>query len=287
MDGTRSVMPPLLKIRSERDRMSAIERRIADFVLDNAHLLRDYSSQQLANALGISQSSVVKFSQKLGFKGYPDLKYSIGESLARGGNDDARPAQDDGEDPHAALAGMLWHAKAQAEAATRSINPPERIDAIAAAIRGAGKVFVVGLGQDSIIARAFSLKLSLLGLVAVHHYDPVLMPVGTSSAKSGDVLLVFSEHGEQAALCHTARLFRERQGKVVSITRHTANPLRAHADHALLVSAHADRSHVELLLYQSALQHLLDLIFLLLCEDADHLRALAANFEDLQQVPGT
>ena len=76
-------MPPLLKIRSERDQMSAIERRIADFILENAHLLRDYSSQQLANALEISQSSVVKFSQKLGFKGYPDLKYSIGEAVAR------------------------------------------------------------------------------------------------------------------------------------------------------------------------------------------------------------
>lgn len=286
MDGTRVAMPPLMKIRSERDRMSAIERRIADFLLENAHLLRDYSSQQLANALGISQSSVVKFSQKLGFKGYPDLKYSIGESLARGGNDENVPARQSGEHPHTALAGSLWHAKAQAEQATRSINPPERIDAIAAAIRDAGKVFVVGLGQDSITARAFSLKLSLLGLVAVHHYDPALMPVGTSSAKAGDVLLVFSEHGEQAALCHTARLFRERGGKVVSITRHTANALRAHADHALLVSAHADRGHVELLLYQSALQHLLDLIFLLLCEDEDHLRALTANFEDLQQMSG-
>ncbi len=70
---TEKPMPPLVKIRSSRDQMSAIERRIADFILDNAHLLRDYSSQQLASALGVSQSSVVKFSQKLGFKGYPDL----------------------------------------------------------------------------------------------------------------------------------------------------------------------------------------------------------------------
>src|SRR5512134_3087156 len=79
----RDAMSSLLKIRSERDQMSAIERRIADFLLENAHLLRDYSSQQLADALRISQSSVVKFSQKLGFKGYPDLKYSIGEALGR------------------------------------------------------------------------------------------------------------------------------------------------------------------------------------------------------------
>ena len=33
----------LVKIRSERDRMSAIERRIADFIVENAQLMRDYS----------------------------------------------------------------------------------------------------------------------------------------------------------------------------------------------------------------------------------------------------
>src|SRR5690606_18203767 len=94
-------MQPLLIIRAERGQMSAIERRIADFILDNTHLLRDYSSQQLANALGISQSSVVKFSQKLGFKGYPDLKASIGEAVARageGGEPESRVRSGDGED---------------------------------------------------------------------------------------------------------------------------------------------------------------------------------------------
>ncbi|MCB1569318.1 MAG: transcriptional regulator, partial [Xanthomonadales bacterium] len=38
-------MSSLLKIRAERDQMSAIERRIADFILSESHLLRDYSSQ--------------------------------------------------------------------------------------------------------------------------------------------------------------------------------------------------------------------------------------------------
>lgn len=45
-------MAALLRIRAERDRMSAIERRIADFLLADAHLLGDYSSQQFADALG-------------------------------------------------------------------------------------------------------------------------------------------------------------------------------------------------------------------------------------------
>ena len=280
---------PLLKIRSERDHMSAIERRIADFVLENAHLLRDYSSQQLANALGISQSSVVKFSQKFGFKGYPDLKYSVGESLARGDGFDENggPPASEAAHPHATLAEGLWRAKAQAEEETRLINPPENIDAIAGAIRDAGKVFVIGLGPDGIQARAFAMKLSLLGILAVHHFDPVLVPAAVSTTSDRDVLLAFSEHGRQSSLCQIARLFHERGGKVVTVTRHTANPLRAHADLSLLVSAHDEHAHIELLLYQTALQQLLDLIFQLLCDDDGRLQQLSINLELMQPMLDT
>ncbi|MEJ7746792.1 MAG: MurR/RpiR family transcriptional regulator [Luteimonas sp.] len=278
-------MSPLLKIRSERDQMSAIERRIADFMLENAQLLRDYSSQQLADALGISQSSVVKFSQKLGFKGYPDLKLSVGEAVARDNAGDAMASAAPKEHgPHAAFAESLWRSKAQAEEETRLINPPATLDAIAALIDGAGKVCIIGLGEDGIAARAFALKLSLLGIVSVHHFDLALMAASTSSVAADDVLLVFSEQGKQPSLCHISREFRGRRGKVVSITRHTANPLRAHADASLLVSAHDERAHIEPLLYQSALQHLLDLVFVLLCEAGRRLEALDGTRERMQSM---
>jgi DNA-binding MurR/RpiR family transcriptional regulator len=279
-------MLPLLKIRAERDQMSAIERRIADFIVENAHLLRDYSSQQLANALKISQSSVVKFSQKLGFKGYPDLKYSIGDSLARGDGGDANGAAEPARrDPHGALAESLWHSKAQAEQETRLINPPGTLDAIAGLIGKAGKVFLIGLGEDGIPARAFAMRLSLLDVLTVHHFDAVLMTASISAVAANDVLLVFSEHGTQPALSQISRQFSERRGKVISVTRHSANPLRAHADQSLLVSAHDERVHIEPLLYQSALRHLLDMIFVLLCENGKgRLDKLVANYERIQNM---
>jgi DNA-binding MurR/RpiR family transcriptional regulator len=273
-------MSSLLKIRAGRDQMSAIERRIADFILDNSHLLRDYSSQQLADALRISQSSVVKFSQKLGFKGYPDLKFSVGEDFARGdGGDEAGTARGP-QTPHSALAEALWQAKSQAERETRLINPPESLDAIAAAVGGAGKVFIIGLGADGIPARAFALALSTLGILSVHHFDSALMASAASAARRGDVMIVFSEHGRQPALCQIGRQVRDQGALVVSVTRHTSNPLRALAGAALLVSAHDERLHVEPLLYQAAVQHLLDLLFVLLCEDgAGRLSAFAANLD--------
>jgi len=278
-------MSPLVKIRSERDQMSAIERRIADFVLENAQLLRDYSSQHLANALGISQSSVVKFCQKLGFKGYPDLKYSVGEAVARADNGDAPAPAVAVDDPHGDLSRDLWRRKSAAEEETRSINPPDAVDAVAAAIARAGKVFIIGLGEDDIHARAFALKLSLLGILTVHNFDPAHMAASVSAAGPGDVLLAFSEHGRQPALCHIARYFREQGGHVVTVTRHTSNPLRAHADTALLVSAHDEQPHIELLLYHAGLQHLLDRVFVRLCEGrGQRLALLRANLERIEPM---
>ncbi len=262
-------MSALVKIRSERDRMSAIERRIADFVLDNAQLLRDYSSQQLADAVGISQSSVVKFCQKLGFKGYPDLKLSISEALIRTdkGNGGA-PAKSAGTSKLDVSGRDLWQCKTQAEEATRLINPSKALVAAAEAIGNARTVFIIGLGEDDIHARSFALRLSLLGILTVHNFDPAHMTASLSAASAGDVLLMFSEHGMQPALCQLGRYFRENKGRVVTITRHSSNALRAHADVPLLVSAHDERPHIEPLLYHSALKHLLDRVFILLC-DAD------------------
>ncbi len=284
-------MPPLVKIRAEREQMSAIERRIADFILDNAHLLRDYSSQQLANALGISQSSVVKFSQKLGFKGYPDLKYAIGAAVALAGNGNGNVTEWPPEDAPAGylhLAETLRRAKAAAEEETRVANPQTEVEAVIALIDAAPKVFVYGLGDDGLYAREFAMRLALLGILTVQHADPILMTANLSAARPGDVLLVFSEFGKLPQLWQLSRQFQEGGGKVVSITRHTANPLRAHADASLAICAHDPQPPVAQLLYRCSLQYLLDFVFVLLCHaNPNRQRQLALNQERIQQMIDT
>lgn len=287
MNDSKHTTSPLIKIRSERDRMSAVERRIADYLLDNAQLLRDYSSQQLANALGVSQSSVVKFSQKLGFKGYPDLKYSVGEAVVRA--ESGEHATEAGSSDKAGddnLSDRLWHRKQEAEQATRLLNPPETVSAVAVAIAAAsrGKVFLIGFGEDDIHARGFALKLALLAIPTVHNFDASRMAANISTVNKDDVLMVFSEYGNDPPLCKISRWFRERGGKVVTVTRHTTNPLRALADTALMVSAHDEAPELETLLYRSALQHLLDGVFLQLCQDPTHRDHLRTNLERIHSM---
>ena len=263
--------------------MSAIERRIADFLLENAHLLRDYSSQQLADALEISQSSVVKFSQKLGFKGYPDLKFSVGEAVARNNNGGAGAGNTKQQRKRVGIAESLWQSKSHAEEETRAINPADKFEAAAGAIDAAGKIFVLGLGEDGVAAQGFAAKLAALGLTVVAHSDLALMTAAVAMAAAADALVVISEHGKQPALGQVCRQFRERRCKVISITRNTTNSVRVHAEVSLLISAHDDRPHVGMLLYQSALQHVLDLVYAMLVEDSDaRLKRLQESLQRLR-----
>ena len=277
-------MPPLLKIRTERGQMSAIERRIADFILDNAHLLRDYSSQQLASALGISQSSVVKFSQKLGFKGYPDLKYSIGQDVARAGADPQQaPDEPDSGDDYLRLGEALRRSKAQAEEETRQANPRAEIERIVQLLDGAPKLFVYGLGDDGLFAREFAMRLSLLGLLVVPHTDPILMLANLSAARPGDALLVFSEFGNLPQLSQLSRQFQD-MGQGDFITRHTANRC-ARMRMRPWRSAPTTARRIAQLLYRSAMHALLDFLFVLLCHaNPDRQQQLAVNLERIDHL---
>lgn len=284
-------MAPLTRIAAERERMSAIERRIADFVSDNAHLLRDYSSQQLANTLGISQSSVVKFAQKFGYRGYPDLKYSVGVSVARAEGHSPDTLLSDGEDEHSDIVRLLHDLqtrKQEAQRLTRAANPPDALIHVARQLDRAPKVFVLGLGDDGVYARELTLRLSLLGMLAMHHADTILMQTQLSAVRPGDVLMVLSEFGHLQPLIHVARQFQDGGGQVLAITRHTANPLRALADDSLGVCAHDPSPHVSQLLYRASLQCLLDELFVLLGHaNPERQRALAINLERVAQYIDT
>ena len=130
--------------------------------------------------------------------------------------------------------------------------------------------------------------LSLLGVLTVHHTDPILMMANLSAARANDVMLVFSEFGKLPQLSMLSRQFQDLGGKVVSITRHTANPLRAHADASLAVCAEDRAPHMAQVLYRASLQSLLDFVFVLLCDaNPDRNRQLAVNLERIEHLLDT
>ena len=245
--------------------MSATERKITDFILANASLLRDYSSQQLADVVKVSQSSVVKFAQRLGFKGYPDLKLSVNEAVARlaaehEASTEVRPARS--RDADAAGAESLWSAKATAEEKTRQRNDTDMLDRIATWLAGADRLFLAGSGVDEDAARSFAGRLGLLGRRCLTSGQPGELLGSLAVATGKDILVVIAGESAEREWLPACREMRARGGRIVTITRGRRGGLAGAADGTLVVIAHAPQPHVETLVYEAVLRHLLDGLFL-------------------------
>lgn len=262
--GSWERMRALLALRAERGELSAIERRIADFIVENPLCVRDRSSQQLANTLAVSQSSVVKFAKRLGFRGYPDMKLSISEAMARAAASNGPLVVS--ADPGIARAEALSRGKAAADDETRAINPPEVLAAAVQRLAGAETLFVAGSGSAGLAAQAFAAHTAALGRRCIAYTDVPMLRLGLLSARRRDVLLLVGDRGDDPAWIAACRDVRAVGAGVVVVTRQRTESLSGVADECLVVSAQAASRHVEALIYESAVRQLLDDVFLRIAE---------------------
>ncbi|WP_205313759.1 MurR/RpiR family transcriptional regulator, partial [Rheinheimera maricola] len=138
--------------------------------------MRDYSSQQLADAVGISQSSVVKFCQKLGYKGYPDLKLAITEAVVT-----ASTLQREQQDVNTALGSVAQLAEQLQLGLTQSfrnllsINSEKTLKQAARLLDKADCILLAGCGHSAVVAADMQCRLLELGKLGLYHSDPALI----------------------------------------------------------------------------------------------------------------
>lgn len=88
------------------------------------------------------------------------------------------------------------------------------VQALLRAVQNARSVFVFGAGRVGMVAQAFAMRLSQLGLRSVWVGDVVMPPIGP-----GDLLIVCSGSGETATVRVVAELAVKRGADVATITR--------------------------------------------------------------------
>lgn len=71
------------RIRNERPGMSKSFAKLADFLLDSYIEASFMTASELAHALNLDAATVVRFSQHLGYKGYPELLREIRDKVRR------------------------------------------------------------------------------------------------------------------------------------------------------------------------------------------------------------
>lgn len=250
--------------------LSAGERQIADTILGDPDRMARLSSSELARAAGRSQSSVVKFCQKLGFSGYQDLRLAITRAAAtQTAAMDAVHSSIEVSDDALLTAQKLLASKINSLQETLRINSATTLDAARDALNGAARVQLSGVGASSLVARDFVYKLQKLGLSVLFDADSHIQMAHSATLTPDDVLVSLSQSGTSLETLRIAEAAAKRGATIITVTGLHPNPLADVADKALCTVTDEDQVRSSAITSRDAQLILLDLLFLRLVQVRD------------------
>ena len=270
-------MSCLGKMQAVREDLSANEKMIADFILVNSALIRDYSSQNLAAAVGVSQSSIIKFSQKLNYRGFTDLKLAIHESVVKS---DKSAEFDDkngfGNGKMESVSEQLYSVKSEAMLTTMELNDEQRILSGVELLEKSKRIQIVALGAGSLVAKNFASMLIQIGKSVIAEMDTYIQLSSVMTLGKGDVVFVISFSGQSTKMVQITRQAKKAGVSIISLTNYNANPIRSLADVPLFSVNRKGGFEFPQIISTASQQHVVDVLFSCLVKRDSRARDLLA-----------
>ncbi|HGG04048.1 MAG TPA: SIS domain-containing protein [Aliiroseovarius sp.] len=191
------VTPNLIaRLNAGLNGMSASERAIAEEILRAPGEVTSLSSQALAAKCNVSQSSIIKFCQKIGFPGFPALKIALSAEIARSEKARQIHAGIFSDDSLGAVAKKLFDSKVSALSETMKLNPNARLEQAVDLLDKADRLMIMGVGGSGLVAQDLSSKLTKFGKSVIASGDTHTQLANLASFGTGDLLVAISYSGK-------------------------------------------------------------------------------------------
>jgi DNA-binding MurR/RpiR family transcriptional regulator len=253
-------------IQARFDEFSRSQKDVAQYIVDHLDEVAFQTAEELARRANTSSSTVVRFSQALGFEGFPELQGSAREEYRR--RVAAGLASANGDAPTAAAPLFsLDQSEFETAVAADHVNVEETarrvsrrdVEAAIDAISQARRVLIAGTDQMAFFASYLRHLLMLLDLQA----DLVASPSQEALSRLGridaETLVIGLSAGRPHPLVVRAmKLARHRKARTVAITDATLSEVAKLAQVRLYYSSNSPayvRSHTALLSVIQALAY--------------------------------
>jgi DNA-binding MurR/RpiR family transcriptional regulator len=265
-------------IRSRFDDFSRSQKDVAQYIVDHLDEAAFQTAEELARRANTSSSTVVRFSQALGFEGFPELQQAARDEYRRrfaattatataatAGTAGTGATGDPLAGPHPLFS--LDHTEFEAALAADHVNVEDtahklsrrEVERAIEAIAGAEKVLIGGTDQMAFFASYLRHLLMLLDLRAEIVAGPSQEALGRLSRIDETTLVVGLSAGRPHPLItRTMKLARHRKANTLAITDATLSEVARLARIRLYYSSNTPafvRSHTALLSLIQALAY--------------------------------
>lgn len=212
------------KISNAYYNLTASEKKVADYVILHQQNTQYMSISELADACGVAEATISRFARRLGYKGYNAFKLNVAHSTA--GRSSGNPLSGEvlAEDSVSDVCQKLFTANVDAMEQTLGLLRPEAVTAAGDLLERADKVLCMGQGGSMIMAQEAAHLFSTAFSNYFSVIDSHMQAIAAAQLSSKDVILYFSYSGATRDMVETALLARERNAKIILVTRFPKSP---------------------------------------------------------------
>ena len=223
----------IIKLNAMKNQLTSIEKKIAEYILEDPERIKNLTTYEIAQNCDTSQASIVRFSKKLGFSGFPDFKLSLSQDI---GNRKAEShvnimhEEVKSTDSFEIIGKKVATENIRAVNNTYEITDFKELEKAVQAINSARKIMLAGVGFSGIVARDLYFKLMELGKVASFENDSHMQLSYLSTMNENDILFVISHSGKTLELFNLAKVAKNKGIKIITLTSVANNPIRELGD---------------------------------------------------------
>ena len=219
-------------------RLSKGQKLIAEYILKNYDKAAFMTAAKLGISVGVSESTVVRFANELGFSGYPKLQKALQELIKNKLTTVQRlELSNDFASHGAALKGVLKADMENIRATLEKINPYTFEDVLNS-IFEAKNIYIIGLRSSTALAEFLGFYLNIiLQNVRIVSYGISDIFEQMINIGEGDLVIGIGFPRYATKTIDVLDFSKARGAKVVAITDSLLSPLAAKADSTLIAQS--------------------------------------------------
>lgn len=211
------------------------DKKIYAFINDHAKDIIHMAVAEAAEACGVSNAALVRYAQKLGYKGYQAMKINIAQETIS-------PEQQiygklSASDTMGTIAEKLLDSHMQALQDTKKILQPKALELAVRLITGCQRLLIYGMGGSGSVALDCQHKFLKIGKLALAYTDSNLQAMSAATLAARDVVIAITHSGASKDILQAVEIARHAKASVIAITNYGKSPICEMADVVLFTAS--------------------------------------------------
>ena len=223
-DTQKGLFSVMSRIEGMSNQFTKTDWKIVQYIKNNTKEFVAGSAQDLAGQIGVSDASVIRFAQKVGFSGLNEFKYVLQNELEKESTIIS----------HNSYTSLLHDYNLLTETLFK-FTKPDHIDMLREQMLKAKRIFIAGMELNKNIAEIVGHKFTLLGLDVrvISTYDT--LKLFASLATKDDLFIIITLSGAHRILADALAKIVEKESYIVVMSNYERSLCSAYADLTFLI----------------------------------------------------